>query len=695
MALADDYAGLDELAGKGKGKQPKARRLRTLEEREGASIVEQLREIMAVHFQRVATVLRQWDEDGNGTVDRREVCRAPPRSWLRARAATHPSLPPPAHARACPPLAAPGPTPLPLAVAENPSRGAKLARRQFCRALPVLGLAVPAEAAGALFDSLDTDGSGALDYEEMHKELRAGVGVELDEVLRVGGAGEIAVEARNAAALRGGKLDKDSSKIFGKAAMLDASSGVPILQQLQRALASPGVLARVIDIFRAWDEDGSGTVSRFEFARALPVLGLRVERAQAESLFDSIDEDGSGSVEYAELHRKLRRHGASGAASTSSLPTIQQRRGHSVAASPSVASAPAIGYSAVRRAVAEELEARRELTRLQRQLRLADRQSALQAAQQKRRAENVAFKAAMDARVGRDLNAVIADISPATDAQMVDMANAIYGALAGGERRTRCARMRARMRPYAACTHAHDARPRAHDAREQHASHASHACLRFIASHECCAHWLSVGCAWAVCLCCLIRGCALWGSALCGCALWGSALCGSALCGCALWGCALCGGGLAASWYVLFKEIDEDSSGRISYAELRKAIRQRLGLSASAMPESELRAVWRALDEDASGYISAGGAPDAHTRMPAPMRMPPPTHMPARTPTHPAAQSTAAPPRPAQVAFCLRAGRVCVADRVWAVHAQGHRGERRQPHAPRRGEGSGGGDATR
>ena len=38
----------------------------------------------------------------------------------------------------------------------------------------------------------------------------------------------------------------------------------------------PGVLARVIDIFRAWDEDGSGTVSKKEFAQSLPMLGLKV-----------------------------------------------------------------------------------------------------------------------------------------------------------------------------------------------------------------------------------------------------------------------------------------------------------------------------------------------------------------------------------------------------------------------------------
>ena len=37
-------------------------------------------------------------------------------------------------------------------------------------------------------------------------------------------------------------------------------------------------LARVIDLFREWDEDGSGNVSKKEFRKAMPMLGLRVAR---------------------------------------------------------------------------------------------------------------------------------------------------------------------------------------------------------------------------------------------------------------------------------------------------------------------------------------------------------------------------------------------------------------------------------
>ena len=33
---------------------------------------------------------------------------------------------------------------------------------------------------------------------------------------------------------------------------------------------------RVIDLFREWDEDGDGIVSKKEFRRAMPLLGLQV-----------------------------------------------------------------------------------------------------------------------------------------------------------------------------------------------------------------------------------------------------------------------------------------------------------------------------------------------------------------------------------------------------------------------------------
>ena len=67
-------------------------------------------------------------------------------------------------------------------------------------------------------------------------------------------------------------------------------------------------IARVLDLFRGLDENGDGNVSKKEFRKALPLLGLtEITRDTADLFFNTIDEDGSGSIQYSELSKKLRR----------------------------------------------------------------------------------------------------------------------------------------------------------------------------------------------------------------------------------------------------------------------------------------------------------------------------------------------------------------------------------------------------
>ena len=55
---------------------------------------------------------------------------------------------------------------------------------------------------------------------------------------------------------------------------LEEESDLTVAQQLKLALSKNA--GRVIDLFREWDTDGDGTVSRKEFRKALPALGLGV-----------------------------------------------------------------------------------------------------------------------------------------------------------------------------------------------------------------------------------------------------------------------------------------------------------------------------------------------------------------------------------------------------------------------------------
>merc|ERR1712048_281251 len=62
----------------------------------------------------------------------------------------------------------------------------------------------------------------------------------------------------------------------------------------------------------------------------------------------------------------------------------------------------------------------------------------------------------------------------------------------------------------------------------------------------------------------------------------------------------------ARSWFKLFTHMDDDCSGKVNFAELEDMIRNELKVSEAGLSTEQLKAVWRALDEDSSGLISCG-----------------------------------------------------------------------------------------
>eukprot|EP00964_Phaeocystis_antarctica_P078233 scaffold48652_cov62-Phaeocystis_antarctica.AAC.1 len=61
------------------------------------------------------------------------------------------------------------------------------------------------------------------------------------------------------------------------------------------------------------------------------------------------------------------------------------------------------------------------------------------------------------------------------------------------------------------------------------------------------------------------------------------------------------------SWFKLFKFMDSDGSGRVTYEEVRDMVRSEEGglrLGEDKLPDARLQSLWRALDDDASGYIT-------------------------------------------------------------------------------------------
>ena len=51
---------------------------------------------------------------------------------------------------------------------------------------------------------------------------------------------------------------------------------------------------RVVDLFREWDDNGDGLVSKKEFGKALRAIGVTAPKEEIDELFESFDVDGSG-----------------------------------------------------------------------------------------------------------------------------------------------------------------------------------------------------------------------------------------------------------------------------------------------------------------------------------------------------------------------------------------------------------------
>ena len=77
-----------------------------------------------------------------------------------------------------------------------------------------------------------------------------------------------------------------------------------IRYSLRDALARSS--SRVIDLFREWDEDQSGTIELSEFRMAMKACGFDVPKAEIDAVFAQLDKDGSGKLEYKELNKMLR-----------------------------------------------------------------------------------------------------------------------------------------------------------------------------------------------------------------------------------------------------------------------------------------------------------------------------------------------------------------------------------------------------
>ena len=165
-------------------------------------------------------------------------------------------------------------------------------RKEFRQAVRALGFDFFDDVSeiDKVFDEFDLDGSGKLEYKELNKMLRHGAAIKLSAEMQVGGAGEIATASSNKHKLRKATERKRGSAL-PVSALLAANAEQSVQEQLQEILTKNAV--RVIDLFREWDEDGNGSVSRKEFRMAIAALGYDAPHSEIDAVFDGFDEDGA------------------------------------------------------------------------------------------------------------------------------------------------------------------------------------------------------------------------------------------------------------------------------------------------------------------------------------------------------------------------------------------------------------------
>jgi Ca2+-binding EF-hand superfamily protein len=143
----------------------------------------------------------------------------------------------------------------------------EVSKAEFRKAIPALGIVVDECYVDELFDMWDADGGGSLAPKELKKLLS-------------------------------GKPPPEKKKLR----KLDPADG-PMSDQLADVLKSQST--RVMDLFRSWDRDGDGEVSKAEFENAFPALGIDVPKQDVYELFNLWDSDGGGKLNYKELKKIL------------------------------------------------------------------------------------------------------------------------------------------------------------------------------------------------------------------------------------------------------------------------------------------------------------------------------------------------------------------------------------------------------
>ena len=107
--------------------------------------------------------------------------------------------------------------------------------------------------------------------------LRSGGTVQFGAALQAGGTGELGAKQATATKVgRGNKGQRQGSSVMAAFKLKEGRDAPSVQDQIRDALSKNAV--RVIDLFREWDKNQDGTVSKKEFRVGVEQMGFDVPK---------------------------------------------------------------------------------------------------------------------------------------------------------------------------------------------------------------------------------------------------------------------------------------------------------------------------------------------------------------------------------------------------------------------------------
>lgn len=172
----------------------------------------------------------------------------------------------------------------------------QVSAHEFQKAVKRLNLGFSEDVVQALFNSLDDDGSGQLDFEEISSVLHdTKPRRETHDRLKASKAKLAKLHQIHAKSLEDAEKNRRGR----------GTEAENLVADLSAKLAARRV--KILDMIKTWDADGNGQVSQDEFRKAIKRMSLAFSDEVIEALFNSLDEEGTGEIAITALEQALKK----------------------------------------------------------------------------------------------------------------------------------------------------------------------------------------------------------------------------------------------------------------------------------------------------------------------------------------------------------------------------------------------------